>query len=171
MFESPGKHHDTVGQILLLPPLHLAPRVVSRSRETTPFRRRNSMPLCIVWNRPGLGGRRETTNMVVPAPTTLPAKADGRQCGPLVINPRLFMTFRVNNLRQMKPNPANILAARVAGQTLTTLLTLVTNPDAQVPTLMTTNNWSRGCSIIIHSHRQPSSARNDAHPHGAANSC
>src|SRR6266852_1863432 len=38
------------------------------------------------------------------------------------------------------------------GQTLTTLLTLVTNPDDQVPTLMTTNNWSSGCSIIRLSH-------------------
>src|SRR6266852_5261615 len=38
------------------------------------------------------------------------------------------------------------------GQTLTTLLTLVTNPDAQVPTLMTTNNWSGGWPIIPLSH-------------------
>src|SRR6266851_4725511 len=40
--ESPGKHDDTAGQVLLLPPLNSAPRVVSRSRETTRFRRHNS---------------------------------------------------------------------------------------------------------------------------------
>jgi hypothetical protein len=34
--------------------------------------------------------------------------------------------------------------ATAAADPLATLLTLVTIPDAQVPTLMTTNNWSRG---------------------------
>src|SRR5260370_26718004 len=43
---------------------------------------------------------------------------------------------------------ASMRSANLAGQILNTLLTLVTNPDAQVPTLMTTNNWARGRSII-----------------------
>src|SRR6266851_2339418 len=88
--------------------------------------------------------------MVVPAPTTPPATADERQCGLLVINPCPSLPFRVNDLRQAEPNPANPWAAGVAGQFLTTLLTLVTNPLDQVPTLVTIHFWSRGWSIIVH---------------------
>ena len=97
-----------------------------------------------------------TTHMVVPAPTTPPPKADERRWCPLVIDACLSLPLRANDLRQAKPNPANTLAGVVAGQTLTTLLTLVTNPDDQVLTLMTTNNWARGCSIIVHSRRRTS---------------
>src|ERR1700687_1693275 len=50
-----------------------------------------------------------------------PAKSDGRQCRPLVIDPSLPPPVRVNDLREVKPNPANLSDGTVAGQTLTTL--------------------------------------------------
>jgi hypothetical protein len=62
-----------------------------------------------------------TTFIKVTGPTTPPAMADGRQCRLLVINPCLSLSFRVNDPRQVKPNPANPSAAGAAGQTLTTL--------------------------------------------------
>src|ERR1700687_1083620 len=40
--------------------------------------------------------------MTITAPTTPPAKADRRPCCPLVIDPWLFQSFRVNDLRQLK---------------------------------------------------------------------
>jgi hypothetical protein len=63
------------------------------------------------------------------------------------------MSFRVNEHRQVKYDPANTLAPSLAGQTLTTLSTQVTNPLDQVPTLLPTDIWprgSRGWSIIEH---------------------
>jgi hypothetical protein len=54
------------------------------------------------------------TDMLVPAPTTPPAKADGRQCCPLVIDPCLLQSFRVNELRHVKANPAQGGYARYA---------------------------------------------------------
>src|SRR5713226_4074696 len=44
--------------------------------------------------------------MVVTASTTHPANVDGSRCGPLVIDPCLFLSFRANDLLQVKPNPA-----------------------------------------------------------------
>jgi hypothetical protein len=45
----------------------------------------------------------------------------------------------------------------VAGQTLTTLSTQVTNPLDQAPTLLPTATWPRGCCMIEHSRRGRSS--------------
>ena len=41
-----------------------------------------------------------STDYAVPAPTTHPAKADGRQCCPLAIDACLFLSFRVTDPRQ-----------------------------------------------------------------------
>jgi hypothetical protein len=58
------------------------------------------------------------------------------------------MSFRVNEHRQVKANPANTLAppARWSNfdHPLATLLTQVTNPLAQVTTLLPTGIWTRG---------------------------
>jgi hypothetical protein len=52
----------------------------------------------------------------------------------------------------------------VAGQTLTTLLTQVTNPLDQVPTLLPMATWPRGRSIIVHSRRRGSFSTIGWHP-------
>src|SRR6266567_48601 len=81
-----------------------APHVVSR-----PAKRLNCVaitPLLIGKSLPGcVCGVGETTHTPVPAPTTPPATADGCQCGPLVIDPCLSLSFRVNDSRQVEPDP------------------------------------------------------------------